>query len=140
MLAILKMRTHKDVASRTQSKDPATKELPVAKERRRFPRVEVEWPVTMLTTRGPIEGKVVNVSLGGAFVVCLKQPKANEVFRLVITIPHGGQILRATARVARSSIYDPDDENSLSGMGVRFVEISADDLQYIHEVLGEHHG
>ena len=94
----------------------------------------------MLTTRGPIEGEVVNVSLGGAFIACLKQPKATEVFRLVITIPHGGRILRATARVARSSIYDPDDEDSLSGMGVRFIEISEDDLQYIREVLGEHYG
>ena len=112
----------------------------MGKEKRQFPRFEVDWPVTMLTTQGPIEGEVVNVSLGGAFILCQKEPKANEVFRMVIKIPHHRQILRATARIARSSIYGPDDENTLSGIGVRFVEISDDDLQYIRELVAEQQG
>jgi c-di-GMP-binding flagellar brake protein YcgR len=112
----------------------------VGKEKRQFPRFEVDWPVTMLTTQGPIEGEVVNVSLGGAFILCQKEPKANEVFRLVIKIPHHRQILRATARIARSRIYGPDNEDSLSGIGVRFVEIADDDLQYIRELVAGQQG
>jgi c-di-GMP-binding flagellar brake protein YcgR len=112
----------------------------VGRERRQFPRIEVDWPVTMLTSQGPIEGEVVNISLGGAFILCQNEPKSNEVFRLVINISHHRQILRATARVARSSIYNPDGENSLSGIGVRFVEISDNDLQYIRQLVAEQQG
>jgi c-di-GMP-binding flagellar brake protein YcgR len=107
-------------------------------ERRQFPRVEVEWPVTMLTSLGPIEGEVMNVSLGGAFIYCQEQPKANETFRMVIKVPHQRQFVRASARIARSNIYDPDDPETLPGIGVRFVEISEDDLQYIRDVVAKH--
>ena len=122
------------------SKYSAIKELSVGKERRQFPRVEVDWPVTMLTSQGPIDGEVMNVSLGGAFIICQKEPKANEVFRLVIKIPHHRQILRAAVRVARSSIYNPDGEDSASGIGVRFVEISDDDLQFVRRLIAEQQG
>lgn len=117
---------------------PADKELTVGIERRQFPRVEVEWPVTMLTSKGPIEGEVMNVSLGGAFIYCKEQPNTNETFRMVIKVPHQRQFVRATARIARSNIYDSDDPDTLPGIGVRFVEISEDDLQYIRDVVSKH--
>ncbi len=109
----------------------------MGKERRRFPRLAVTWPVTMLTSQGPIEGEVKNISLGGAFISCREQPDANEAFRMVIKIPDHRQFIRATARIARSDIYDPDDKNGLTGIGVRFIEISDDDLQYIREVMAK---
>lgn len=91
----------------------------------------------MLTAQGPIEGEVMNVSLGGAFVHCQEEPDSNEIFRMVIKVPDSRQLLRATARVARSNIYDPDDAHELPGIGVRFVEISEDDRQYIREVVAK---
>ncbi|UCG20324.1 MAG: PilZ domain-containing protein [Deltaproteobacteria bacterium] len=106
-------------------------------ERRQFPRVEVSWPVTMLTAKGPIQGEVTNISLGGAFVHCLEEPDSNETFRMIITLPDSRQFLRATARVARSRIYNPDDADELSGIGVRFVDISDDDRQYIRELVAK---
>jgi hypothetical protein len=39
--------------------------------------------------------------------------------------------------VARSNIYDPDDADELLGIGVRFVDISEDDRQYIREVVAK---
>ena len=109
----------------------------MGRERRQFPRVEVTWPVTMLTAQGPIEGEVMNVSLGGAFIHCDEEPDANESFRMLIKVPDPRQFLRATARVARSNIYNPDDADELPGIGVRFVEISEDDRQYIGEVVAK---
>jgi c-di-GMP-binding flagellar brake protein YcgR len=91
----------------------------------------------MLTAQGPIHGEVINISLGGAFVHCLKEPDANEPFRMVIAVPDSRQFLRATARVARSNIYNPDDADELPGVGVRFVDISEDDRQYIREVVAK---
>ena len=109
----------------------------MGRERRQFPRVEVRWPVTMLTARGPIHGEIINISLGGAFVHCLNEPDSSDAFRMVITVPDSRQFLRATARVARSNIYNPDEADELPGIGVRFVEISEDDRQYIREVVAK---
>ena len=89
----------------------------------------------MLTARGPIHGEVTNVSLGGAFVHCLEEPDSNESFRMIITVPDSRKFLRATARVARSNIYKPDEADELPGIGVRFVDISEDDRRYIREML-----
>ena len=109
----------------------------MGREKRQFPRVEVSWPVTMLTAHGPIQGEITNISLGGAFVHCLEEPDSHEPFRMVINIPDSRQILRATARVARSNIYNPDDPDELPGIGVRFVDISDNDRQYIREVVAK---
>jgi hypothetical protein len=43
--------------------------------------------------------------------------------------------LRASARVARSNIYNPEGTDEPIGIGVRFVEISDDDRQYIRTVV-----
>ena len=91
----------------------------------------------MLTARGPIHGEIINISLGGAFVRSLKEPDSSEPFRMVIEVPDSRQFLRATARVARSNIYSPDEADELPGIGVRFVEISEDDRQYIREVVAK---
>ena len=109
-------------------------------EKRQFPRVEVTWFATMLTAQGPIEGEVRNISLGGAFVHCQEQPESNETFRMIIKIPHSRQFLRASARVARSNIYNPEGNDEPIGIAVRFVEISDDDRQYIREVVAEQQG
>jgi Tfp pilus assembly protein PilZ len=115
------------------------KEFSVGEEKRQFIRVEVTWPVTMLTAQGPIEGEVKNISLGGAFVRCQEQPESNETFRMIIKVPHSRQFLRAGARVARSNIYNPEGTDEPRGIGVRFVEISDDDRKYIREVIAEQH-
>ena len=109
----------------------------MGEDKRQFPRVEVTWPVTMLTAQGPIEGEVNNISLGGAFVHCQVQPESNKTFRMIIKVPHSRQFLRASARVARSNIYNPEGADEPRGIGVRFVEISDDDRQYIREVVAE---
>ena len=38
------------------------------KDGRRYPRVNVEWPVTLRTDRGSMDGIALNISSGGAFV------------------------------------------------------------------------
>jgi hypothetical protein len=44
------------------------------KERRLQPRVEVKWPVTMLTSEGAIQGETRDISMQGAYIyVCLER-------------------------------------------------------------------
>jgi hypothetical protein len=112
------------------------KVMALHEERRRYPRVRVSWPVTMLTASGPIAGEVRNIGLGGAFIQCREEPGPAEAFRLVIRIPQASrQFLLATGKMARSSVYDPDDLSSHGGIGVRFVEISEADRQFLEEII-----
>ncbi|HYA03968.1 MAG TPA: PilZ domain-containing protein [Syntrophobacteria bacterium] len=104
-------------------------------EKRRYPRAAVNWPVTMLTASGPIEGEVKNISPGGAFITCSAQPGLNETFRLVIKVPFERQYLLATGRVARSSLYAPDDRVLLRGVAIRFTEISEDDRNLLNQMV-----
>lgn len=109
-------------------------------EKRRYPRAAVNWPVTLLTASGPIEGEVKNISPGGAFVTCSEQPGLNETFRLVIKVPFERQYLLASGRVARSSLYAPDDRGLLRGVAVRFTEISENDRHLLNQVVAGQDG
>ena len=105
------------------------------RDNRTYPRVKVSWPVTMLTIQGPIEGEVINISLGGAFVYCHEQPTANETFRMVIKTLHAHEFIIADARIARSNIYNPEDANTVPGVGVRFTSISDKDRRFISALV-----
>ena len=49
-----------------------------SRERREYSRVEVSWPVGMLTSEGLIEGEVKNISFDGAGIQCKEAPKIDE--------------------------------------------------------------
>ena len=104
-------------------------------EKRRYPRAEVNWPVTILTASGPIEGEVRNISPGGAFISCSEQPGLHETFRLVIKVPFERQYLLAKGKVARSNLYDPDDRTLLRGVAVRFTDISESDRELLNRMV-----
>ena len=105
------------------------------KDKRRHHRITVSWPVTMLTTQGPIEGEVKDISLGGTFVYCQEHPNANETFRMVIKTTHAHQFIIANARIARSNIYNPDDANTVPGVGIRFISLSEEDQRFISALV-----
>lgn len=112
-----------------------SRHLDLERERRRYTRVRVRWPVTMLTASGPMEGEVENISLGGAFICCDGQPGLRETFRLVIKVPHPRQFLMARARVTRSDTYNPQNLIGTRGIGVRFVEMPEADRQLLEQIL-----
>jgi hypothetical protein len=114
--------------------------MAAALEKRRYPRVEVKWPVTILTASGPIEGEVRNISPGGAFISCSEQPGLRETFRLVIKVPFERQYLVTKGKVARSTLYDPDDPAVSRGVAVRFTEISESDRELLNRIVAGHGG
>jgi hypothetical protein len=49
-------------------------------ERRLQPRVEIRWPVTILTSQTTIEGEIQNVGPSGAFISCEDVPPIEGTF------------------------------------------------------------
>ena len=87
-------------------------------EKRRHPRVEITWPVTVITPNGPADGRIQNISLGGALIQCTKAPELDGLFRLVIR-PAESRHIFASARIVWSDTLS-NDKSMSHAMGVRF--------------------
>jgi hypothetical protein len=79
------------------------------RERRKYHRAEVKWPVIVKHSQKPLESVAINASAAGAFIRCGKPIKPKEIVEIVINI--------------RSNIYGPDDNITPHGMGVQFKNI-----------------
>jgi len=107
-------------------------------EKREALRVEVKWPVTIETVEGHLNGETMDICISGAFICCQKPPQPKGMFRLTMNPPNH-QALTATAEVVWSNSNVPESEIVNRGMGVRFLEISNEDRQFISEVAAGHH-
>jgi uncharacterized protein (TIGR02266 family) len=108
----------------------------INRENRISPRAKINWPVMVQKPTGVMEGVTLNVSSSGLFIGCRKPLRLNEVFGMVISSPD--QQIGAQAEVVWSNIYGPDDEISPRGMGVRFLDLSDEDRQFIAEAVEKH--
>ena len=105
-------------------------------EKRQFPRVELSWPVTVITDDGLVSGRTENVSLVGTLIRCSESPELLHNFRLIFR-PAERQLLLATAeRIWHKAIVR---ENSRShAMGVRFTFIPNRDYDLMSEAISNH--
>ena len=89
------------------------------RERRLQPRVEVKWPVTMLTSEGAIKGETRDISMQGAFIYCDNPLPLFERFVLSVKAPAAS--MQVMAQVVWSSNSSTDKKDEPGGMGVRFI-------------------
>ena len=105
-------------------------------EKRRHPRISVEWPGVILTPGSLMSVIVNNISIGGAFVHCFKEPVHNEPLRMVIKAPPREELLLVTAEMVWSNL-DITNVTS-SGIGVRFTRVFGDNHKFLSETVSEH--
>jgi hypothetical protein len=109
----------------------AVKETRLVEQRREHSRVEVSWPMSIFTSRGPIEGRVLNISLTGALIRCLELPNPVEALKLGIEIREHCHVLFATAEMVRLDVRDYDSDPHTYFLGVHFKEIAEEDLRFL---------
>jgi uncharacterized protein (TIGR02266 family) len=108
------------------------------KDKRQHPRVDITLPVRIETSQGTIEGETINISLGGAFICCQRPLPLRENFRLAVDAPNHDS-LTVNAEVIWSNINVPDEKILNRGMGIRFIEITKADREFLNHVLSAHH-
>lgn len=108
------------------------------KDKRQHPRVDITLPVRIETSQGTIEGETINISLGGAFICCQRPLPLRENFRLAVDAPNHDS-LTVNAEVVWSNINVPDEKILNRGMGIRFIEITKADREFLNHVLSAHH-
>jgi hypothetical protein len=102
----------------------------VETERRTYPRAEIRWPVTIESTRGTIEAKLRNLGVGGAYIHCDETAEVGERISLTIRPPEGSAFKIIAEVIWAGKVL-------ALGMGVRFLEISDEDSQFIADSVSQ---
>lgn len=106
----------------------------VGEQRRLTFRIKVDWPVTLETKRGLVEGNTRDISAGGAHIRCTEYLQLNEPVYLTIKAPDI-EPMKVIAIVIWSD--SKDESNRPRVIGVKFTEISLADLKYLEKVALE---
>ena len=111
---------------------PATSSTPrrpflLRENTRQHLRKAVSLPVTLVAGLDEIRGEIVDLSVGGAFLLVPELPDPTRPFRLIIDLPDEGPLI-LTAEIVRFEIRPADDPAPyLYGVAVRFINVSEKD-------------
>jgi len=107
-------------------------------QRRNHRRVDVEWPVIMMTPEGDMDGTIENISAGGAYIRCGTLLSKNDLFILAI-MSQDREWSWIGAEVVWIDIpLSPDEEAIPVGMGIRFINLTSEDLQFLSEAVARY--
>ncbi len=134
VLWIIHYFTKRQSGPAPESPMPMKLPLSVGEEKRKHPRTDVNWPVSMETSFGTVPAEVKNISLGGAFICCQTPLPIGEVFHVTMFVP-GGDRLITTAQVVWSNINIPDGTVINRGMGVRFIKMSDQHIRLVERLF-----
>ena len=106
-------------------------------ERRLQPRIEISWPVTVLTTQTTIEAEIHNVSPSGAFISCKDVPPLEGSFFIIIRPPER-QTISVAGRVVWSTTLQTNESGTSLGVGIQFTNITLGDRRFLSELVKTH--
>jgi c-di-GMP-binding flagellar brake protein YcgR len=116
-------------ASKAAAKKASTK------NRREYQRVEVSLPVIVSTARSDIKGRIINLSLGGAFLLLPDLPDLSRPVSLIIEIPKV-HVIVVTAEIVRFDMRPiGDGPYHRYGVAVRFLNLSKEDRLLLANTL-----
>lgn len=111
---------------------------PAVSEKRSNSRVEVSWPVVLLTSQGATVAETKNIGASGAFILCQAYLRPKEKLRVFVMAPNRNS-LNISAEVAWSNPLCSEEDRPPCGVGLRFTSISPADRQYLRHVIAEHY-
>ena len=106
-------------------------------ERRKQARIDVRWPVAVLSDHGTIRGETRNISSGGVSIFCDEPLRLDASYRIAVTPPERSA-LGVTGKVTWSDLYGMEDGQTAVGMGICFVELSGEDQVVLEQVVSNH--
>jgi len=107
-------------------------------ERRKHPRIETRWPITVLVGDKPLEGETINITVDGIYISCEEPLRLNKIYRLLIRPPNSKNIELA-GKVMWSDMYGIDGEKNAFGMGFCFVQVSDEGHDFLIDMISVHH-
>lgn len=105
-------------------------------DRRRHPRVPVDWAALVQHDDGGTVAQMENISPNGAFVRCEKVLRPKERLKLHIVAPNHSP-LSANAEVVWLNVRCFEKDVPPCGIGIRFTRVSRTDRQFLRSVLAK---
>jgi Tfp pilus assembly protein PilZ len=106
-------------------------------ERRLQPRIEIRWPVTVLTTQTTIEAEIHNVSPSGAFISCKDVPPLEGSFFIIIRPPER-QTISVAGKAVWSTTLQTNESGTSLGVGIQFTNITRGDRRFLNQLVKGH--
>ena len=105
-------------------------------ERRKDPRSNVRWPITIFTDKGTIEGETRNITTVGIFIRSKQHLLEDENYRILIRPPQQEPIqIKGHLKWSNPVSNDSTNSDSIVGMGFCFVELSENDRHLLEQVI-----
>lgn len=105
-------------------------------EKRRHPRIKVEWRVIVSKGDDFIEGETENIAFDGIAICCEEPLPLDEIVSISIE-PDEQQSIVVSGKVIWSDVYGLDDQNITYGVGVCFVKISDEDRSRFLDLISD---
>ena len=108
-------------------------------EKRKYPRVEVNWPVTIYYKDEEMEGETKNISAEGLLVRTENPLPLKKIISISLNPPEH-QAIGVKGEVVWSDLYGINGESKTDvyGLGVCLVEISEGDKKLIKEMINNY--
>jgi len=103
-------------------------------ENRNHPRVNVRWPLTVLSKHRRIDGETRNISVSGVLIQCDEPLYQNEFLRLALEPPRKTPIW-VSGQVVWSDWDKAHEDSKNYAMGFSFVEISDVDQVLLKDLV-----
>jgi hypothetical protein len=118
--------------------EPSTGNMAVwaQKTQKKNPKHKLNFPTTVVTQDGKMDGEAQNISLLGAFVSCQEPLSPGEVFEIIIKLPDSTQ-LTLPAETVWDNTNVAEERIITRGMSVRFREMSDMDRQTLEKAIEE---
>ena len=114
-------------------------------ENRLYSRVKFKWPATILTKNRLLDGITRNISVNGTFIYYYQPHNDGLPLRLdsrvaiVLRVPDRLPLL-IKAKVVWSDFLSSDEDSTLLGVGLHFIDIFYEDRQYLRNVIADYFG
>lgn len=93
-------------------------------------RAELYWPATVICKEQILQGRIKNLSRGGALLFLEERIDLHESLRIAIEIPRYNYVIPAKGEVVRTYTLEKDTEEYSFAAGVKFTEILDEDLKF----------
>jgi hypothetical protein len=106
----------------------------VKQGKREYSRVEVSWPVTMLTRKKLLVGEIKNISVSGALIRCEELPSPEESFEISIELSDLFYV-SATVENIRFNVDDSHGDSLFYELAVRFTDMTWDERRILYNAI-----
>ena len=103
-------------------------------DKRKYPRIEVRWPVVVTSNQGNVEAETKNISVNGVFIESNQRLRVGETYPMSIK-PPDHQLIKVTGKIIWSESHVKTPEDIVYGFGFYFLEIDDKDWTFLAHMV-----